>query len=742
MRIAGKSSRSSSAYGDAPVQRVPGKGSRSAKAYGGEGGDLDAGRGGVQENAARGTAGSASALPFLPFIQASFGRYDISGVRAHTDSAAQGACEDIGAHAYASGNAVAFGGAPDLHTAAHEAAHIVQQRHGVQVDGGVGRAGDFYELHADRVADAVVAGRSAEKILDEIARPAAARTPAAAAPAPEPAAAPVQKKSNLAEVTAQSTIEEKIHYVDSYTMADILDTLSGPKGKPLLDELLANEAKIPPAAADRLGSALRAAGGHIDHVFWMMFGRMHGGPFAGECAVIEARVGKKNMSAEKRLGTISSSVISDLRSVDEPDRIEAFKYLNGLNMKDILDVLVLGSAAGVTGARFETDVKKAPVNHERLIIAAMAVDGFPLASIEKLHGPALTALGADGDLVRDFITNSPKSKFIALFGGDPLVIAHGQFQLITRVREALLGLTSLAPTPETQEHYERVVNASGNRGVEIQKIDVSAGMLRDRMTGSVDPALQSAIGPFHRMQGDERATGYALFGEWWAEYQKAKTPPPVNKLMNIHALHAIAVAAADQCGAHTGNLANLAQGKEAAAGKKKDPAARFSAGLGNGVKRDFTPLPGDVTRGDAIQYGGNLADSVAKMKAALDGGWYLHTRVVSGGGARTPHPQPLAPGAAHGVSIGDPTEHSLLIVGYRGNAFIVSDSDPMGELDTQPQDGFTTIYYDAASNRLSTAVEDGAFPVTAIDDGKGGKVLGDHHPDGRHRYQVWSVTSQ
>jgi hypothetical protein len=60
-------------------------------------------------------------------------------------------------------------GAPDLHTAAHEAAHVVQQQAGVQLKGGVGAVGDSYELHADAVADAVVQGKSAEGLLDQMA---------------------------------------------------------------------------------------------------------------------------------------------------------------------------------------------------------------------------------------------------------------------------------------------------------------------------------------------------------------------------------------------------------------------------------------------------------------------------------------------------------------------------------------------------------------------------------------------
>lgn len=124
----------------------------------------------VHAAAAHGTQGSGGALPHLDRIQASFGRHDVSAVQAYTGSAAVEASETIGATAFATGNKVAFNSpTPDLHTAAHEAAHVVQQRHGVSLYGGVGEVGDAYEQHADRVADAVVSGQSAEGILDEMA---------------------------------------------------------------------------------------------------------------------------------------------------------------------------------------------------------------------------------------------------------------------------------------------------------------------------------------------------------------------------------------------------------------------------------------------------------------------------------------------------------------------------------------------------------------------------------------------
>ena len=118
-----------------------------------------------------GVASGGSSLPFLDVIQRAFGRHDVTGVQAHTGTAAQDASQALGARAYAFGNHVAFAGAPDLHTAAHEAAHIVQQRQGVSLKGGVGEAGDAYERHADAVADRVVAGESAEDLLGELAPP-------------------------------------------------------------------------------------------------------------------------------------------------------------------------------------------------------------------------------------------------------------------------------------------------------------------------------------------------------------------------------------------------------------------------------------------------------------------------------------------------------------------------------------------------------------------------------------------
>ncbi|MBP8808988.1 MAG: DUF4157 domain-containing protein [Kofleriaceae bacterium] len=113
-----------------------------------------------------GVAGGGGALPHGDTIARAFGPdHDLSSVRAHVGGAAAAAARGLGAMAYATGHDVAFADEPDLFTAAHEAAHVVQQRHGVALRGGVGAAGDRYEREADAVAEAVVAGRSAAPLL-------------------------------------------------------------------------------------------------------------------------------------------------------------------------------------------------------------------------------------------------------------------------------------------------------------------------------------------------------------------------------------------------------------------------------------------------------------------------------------------------------------------------------------------------------------------------------------------------
>jgi hypothetical protein len=136
----------------------------------------------VHAAATRGTATPASKLPHADHIQRAFGRHDISRIQAHVGGDAAASAQEMGAQAYATGDHVVLGDGADLHTVAHEAAHVIQQRGGVHLRGGVGEVGDSYEQHADAVADRVVRGESSEALLDAVAPSRGGGVPAADSP--------------------------------------------------------------------------------------------------------------------------------------------------------------------------------------------------------------------------------------------------------------------------------------------------------------------------------------------------------------------------------------------------------------------------------------------------------------------------------------------------------------------------------------------------------------------------------
>ncbi|HEV8580903.1 MAG TPA: DUF4157 domain-containing protein [Thermoanaerobaculia bacterium] len=123
----------------------------------------------VRGAAALGTSDGFGPIPHLTAIRRSFGRHGLSEIHAHQGPRAAAAARSLGARAFTTGGHVVFAESPDLHTAAHEAAHVVQQRAGVQLSGDVGVTGDPYERHADAVAERVVRGESAEALLSEMA---------------------------------------------------------------------------------------------------------------------------------------------------------------------------------------------------------------------------------------------------------------------------------------------------------------------------------------------------------------------------------------------------------------------------------------------------------------------------------------------------------------------------------------------------------------------------------------------
>ncbi|WNZ59183.1 DUF4157 domain-containing protein [Myxococcus sp. MxC21-1] len=151
------------------------------------GGTVESRPAAIRREAHAGVKDASAPLPHFAQVQQAFGRHDLSNVTARVGGEAALASDRMGAHAFTMGNRIAFRGPPDLRLAAHEAAHAVQQRSGVQLHDGVGHPGDPYERQADEAADAVVRGETAEPILDRAVGPSGPPVTGTS-----PSAAPVQ----------------------------------------------------------------------------------------------------------------------------------------------------------------------------------------------------------------------------------------------------------------------------------------------------------------------------------------------------------------------------------------------------------------------------------------------------------------------------------------------------------------------------------------------------------------------
>lgn len=117
--------------------------------------------------AKRGVADASEPLPHQQVLQPLFGHHDLSGIKAQVGGDAADAAHALDAEAYAVGDRVGFASAPDLGTAAHEAAHAIADRQGgvarKAVDGG---DGDPREARADAIAESVSRGENVEAQID------------------------------------------------------------------------------------------------------------------------------------------------------------------------------------------------------------------------------------------------------------------------------------------------------------------------------------------------------------------------------------------------------------------------------------------------------------------------------------------------------------------------------------------------------------------------------------------------
>ena len=404
-----RSSQTGSTTADVAVQRAAGKATRVEEAFaqaaqaqpvapvqrkgGGDSADVHA-------HAEAGTAGPGGSLPFLDQIQQAFGRHDVRGVRAHTDGAAAEASTAMGARAFARGNDVAFGGAPDLHTAAHEAAHVVQQRAGVHLKGGVGQDGDAYERHADAVADTVVAGGSAEALLSTMTggagAPAVQRKPyGPPSDFDEKPAAPKPPKSlTEAEIQTQLTAGKPL---DAAAIQLILDSLR--KATPLGNEKAAETDAVAKAINDAKGPLVGDARWRAWNI--RVYGPEGSWPpyLRGDTAltILDARkkieAGKTPEEVANALRPLNATALHQVLTVWRSDLPDAW-FTAPMTRGTFMD-LVMAASGGPSFAPVKTDAEQAPIIDPALHTRGKDEQYDYLKSVYGARGYTFTETGTD-----------------------------------------------------------------------------------------------------------------------------------------------------------------------------------------------------------------------------------------------------------------------------------------------------------------------------------------------------------
>ncbi len=565
---------------------------------------------------------------------------------------------------------------------------------------------------------------------------------------------PVQRRSRAAEITGRYTDPEALAILQNLPTQDLIDTFDDPSAGMGPRMLTAASGALltiaDPVKRDRITCALRACNGPIDPTFYISWS--HLGAADQQLLMTRAtRIDKDAALPARRIAVMGGGLLGMIRAGAYE---EAFVFLNGLNMAEILTTLltVRGAAiqrpAGAAGpaltglADLQAHLSAAVgvhVERLRLAMEAVAFVSNDYAEFERRQ-PAVTGSALqdfERNDIKEFMSGAGLARFASVIGHDDLFVG-GQFFWSNELANAMLTHPDTARlSPGAATAFKEMVRTAHDQSATSGNVrSKAAAFLAVASSGGASPALMAmarevspkplmlAVPPqqneIFKRRSDEFMGGLGLYNMLSGLYLGSGSEPLLTSHLNAFKVCFLLQAEAEVCGFQAGFLANLFRKKARATGiPDPDPKARIGGlMLASSTKIDrkvFTVRGEDVIRGEVCQYGSGLAGSMAKIIAALDAGWLVHVRVMSGEGGGFPS-----------------GEHSLMVVGHQGgNVLMASDSDPGGELDVMLRTGFTPLYFDPAVPRLSTAVNDEEFPVLASDT----RFQRNHH----HRYQVISV---
>jgi hypothetical protein len=310
---------------------------------------------------------------------------------------------------------------------------------------------------------------------------------------------------------------------------------------------------------------------------------------------------------------------------------------------------------------------------------------------------------------------------------DPDIASAGQFQFTLLIAAQVRPVFDAIASEKWADEGERtgaleLWNAFAEQlfGANYKKADETRKALSEWIRTAQSPEAKKLVPHL----GSDAESGYGAAAKVFQEHWKSgKGKPDVSKRLTLAHLFAFRRWEAQACKATATYAARRLPGSGKWGGNRSAATSIPETVLTTKRTRDLKERAIREWVGDVFTYRDDLPSIVGKMTRALDDGWTIHVRVLSG-------------------SVGTDEEHSVLVIGHHdARTFFFFDPD-VGGSDLANL-GYGRFYFNQADNLLTTARDRSDLTVWSADVGPDvGGFEGWHVSSGRHRYQAMRLWTE
>jgi hypothetical protein len=327
--------------------------------------------------------------------------------------------------------------------------------------------------------------------------------------------------------------------------------------------------------------------------------------------------------------------------------------------------------------------------------------------------------------IEELMFSSARSRFADAIGPD--IAAAGQFQFTLLIAPPVQAVFDPLASAKWTEDVERQTVVELWKSFSDQLFSAhykDADSTRKVLSQFVREAKSPEAAALVPYLGTDADASYGAAAKIFQEHWKSgKGKPDVSRRRTVAHLFAFRRWEAQACKATATYAAKRLPGTGKWDGKRSSATSIPETPLT--VKKTSNPKETGWKQwlGDVFVYRDDLPAIVAKMARALDDGWTIHVRVLSG-------------------SVGSDEEHSILLIGhYDGRVFYFFDPDVGGSNIYTP--GYDRLYFSKADNLLTTATDRSDLTVWDANVGaEAGGFEGWHTSGGRHRYQAMRLWTE